>query len=108
MDDQARAATGVPEFHNDETAAKLVKVQELAKLTPLLGDNVTLGQMMIAWILKNPNVSTVITGATKPEQIRENFKAIELVPQLDDEFMEKIEKILGNKPEEVQSYGRWT
>jgi len=50
----------------------------------------------------------VITGASKPEQIRENFKAIELLPKLDGAFMDKIEKILGNKPEGLQSFGRWT
>lgn len=74
----------------------------------MLGENVTLAQMMLAWTLKNPNVSTVITGASRPEQIRENFKAVELLPKLDEEFMKKVDGILGNKPKELQSYGRWT
>jgi aryl-alcohol dehydrogenase-like predicted oxidoreductase len=44
--------------------------------------------------LKNPNVSTVITGASKPEQVRENMKAGEVVDQLDDGVMKRIESIL--------------
>ncbi|MGZ4966984.1 MAG: aldo/keto reductase, partial [Chthoniobacterales bacterium] len=52
----------------------------------------------LAWCLKNPNVSTVITGASKPKQVRENMKAGELVPQLTNEVMQRIEKILQNKP----------
>ena len=108
MDAKARAANGLPDFDNEDTRTKIAQVQKLAELTPALGESVTLGQMMLAWILKNSNVSTVITGASKPEQIRENFKATELLPKLDDAFMEKIEKILGNKPEGLQSFGRWT
>jgi aryl-alcohol dehydrogenase-like predicted oxidoreductase len=107
MDAKARAANGIPDFDNEETKAKIAKVQKLAELTSELGENITLGQMMLAWTLKNPNVSTVITGASRPEQIRENFKAVEILPKLDDAFMERVDKILGNKPEGLQSFGRW-
>jgi aryl-alcohol dehydrogenase-like predicted oxidoreductase len=44
--------------------------------------------------LKNPNVSTVITGASKPQQVRENMNAGEVVDQLDDGVMKRIESIL--------------
>jgi len=53
----------------------------------------------LAWVAKNPNTSTVILGASKPEQITENLKAIEVIPKLTPEVLEKIEKILGNVPE---------
>ena len=53
----------------------------------------------ISWCLKNPNVSTVILGASKTSQLEENLKTIELYHKLDDEMMEKIEEILDNKPE---------
>jgi aryl-alcohol dehydrogenase-like predicted oxidoreductase len=43
-------------------------------------------------------VSTVITGASKVEQVKENFKALEFVPKLTGEVMEEIEKVLNNKP----------
>ena len=47
---------------------------------------------------KNPNTSTVILGASKPEQILDNLKALEVLPKLTPEIMAKIEKILDNKP----------
>jgi aryl-alcohol dehydrogenase-like predicted oxidoreductase len=47
----------------------------------------------------NPNVSTVITGASRPEQVTENMKALDLATKLSPELTEKIESILDNKPE---------
>lgn len=49
--------------------------------------------------LKNSNVSTVITGASRPEQVTENMKALEVVPKLTHQVMERIEAILDNKPQ---------
>jgi len=54
--------------------------------------------LALAWCLKNPNVSTVITGATRPEQVVENMKASEVVSKLDSDVMDRIDKVLGNKP----------
>ena len=59
----------------------------------------SLAQMAIAWCMKNPNVSTVILGARRVEQLRDNLKALEVVPRLTPEVMERIDQILGNKPE---------
>ena len=61
--------------------------------------NATTAQMALAWCLKNPNVSTVITGASKSEQVNENMKAIDFVNKLDNNVMQKIEDVLKNKPE---------
>jgi len=47
-------------------------------------------------------VSTVITGASRPEQVSENMKALEVAPKLDSDVLEKIEVILGNKPQQGQ------
>jgi len=58
----------------------------------------TLAQLALAWCIKNPNVSTVITGATKESQLIENINALEVVPKLTDQIMEEIEKVLNNKP----------
>jgi len=52
----------------------------------------------LAWCLKNPNVSSVITGASRPGQVAENMKALEAVDRLSPEIMERIEAILDNKP----------
>jgi voltage-dependent potassium channel beta subunit len=56
----------------------------------------TVGQLAIAWILTNPNVSTVITGASRVEQIAENMKAQEVVGKITPEVKQKIEEIVGD------------
>ena len=78
------------------TDENLKKVKKLADLSKKLG--ISTAVMSIAWCLKNPNVSTVILGATKKTQLQENLKALDAVPLLTDEAMEKIEKIMNNKP----------
>ncbi len=79
------------------TDANLKKVKKLNELAVKTG--ITLPAMSIAWCLKNPNVSTAILGATKKQQILENLKSLEVLPKLTDDVMEKIEKIMQNKPE---------
>ena len=54
----------------------------------------SLAQMSIAWCAKNPNVSTVITGASRVEQVHENMAALEVIDRLDDEVMERIDGIV--------------
>lgn len=73
------------------------KVRQLGELAADLG--CTTAQLAIAWCLKNPNVSTVITGASRPEQVQENMKAVDVVPKLTPDVMERIEAILKNRPE---------
>jgi len=63
---------------------------------------VSMPQLGVAWCLKNPNVSTVILGATKPEQLQETLTAPGILPLLTDEVMERIENILQNKPQHPQ------
>jgi voltage-dependent potassium channel beta subunit len=83
-------------FEDEEAVQRIAKVGELMEIADVLG--VSMAQLALAWTLKNPNVSTTITGSSKPEQIVENMKAIDVVSQLDDDIMEKIEAILENKP----------
>ena len=80
------------QFENDEARRRLSKVKQLAQVASDLGT--TLPRLGLAWCLKNPNVSSVITGASKPAQVKENMKAAELVPQLSDDLMKKIDSIL--------------
>lgn len=68
------------------------KVKQLGKLAEDIG--VPLSKMAIAWCLKNPNVSTVITGASKVEQMHENMKAMDVVEKLTPDVMKRIEDIL--------------
>jgi aryl-alcohol dehydrogenase-like predicted oxidoreductase len=64
----------------------------------------TQAQLALAWCLKFPHVSTVITGASRPEQITENMKALELAERLTPPVMERIEGILKNRPEPVADF----
>ena len=75
-----------------EGEAKLAKVRRLTAVAANLG--LAPGQMALAWCLKNPNVSSVILGATKPEQLRENLGALEAVSKLDRGAMQAIEAAL--------------
>lgn len=69
------------------------------KLGVLAGEiGVSLSHLSLAWCLKNPNVSTVITGASRVEQVKDNMKAIDALPLLTDEVMKRIDEITG-KPE---------
>ena len=79
---------------------KLARVTALGSLAGELG--CTLAQLSIAWCLKNPFVSTVITGASRVEQVRENMKAIEVAPRLTPEVLERIDQIFGVKKEEEE------
>ncbi|KAI0295380.1 NADP-dependent oxidoreductase domain-containing protein [Multifurca ochricompacta] len=62
--------------------------------------------LALAWVAKNPNTSTVILGATKPEQVLDNLKALEIIPKLTPQILEKIDEIVGNKPDALPSFGR--
>ncbi len=83
-------------FETDEARKRLAKVKQLAAFAKDLGT--TLPHLALAWCLKNSRVSSVITGASKPEQVKENMKAGELVDKLDDAILQRIEQILQNKP----------
>ncbi|KAF0111376.1 MAG: aldo/keto reductase [Chloroflexi bacterium] len=72
----------------------LDRVKLLGVLAKEVG--ISLPHMAIAWCLKNPNVSTAITGASRVEQVRENVKAIDAVAKLTPEVITRIEEILGN------------
>lgn len=79
------------------TEEKLSKVSALHDLSNELG--MSLPIMSLAWCLKNDNVSTVILGASKISQLKENMKSIDVLDQMDSSVMERIEKILENRPE---------
>jgi voltage-dependent potassium channel beta subunit len=92
--DESRAAVKGYEWLKDSVtnSERLAKVARLQTVANQLG--VSLAQMSLAWCLKNPNVSTVITGASRAEQVHENMKALDVVPLLTSEVMDAIEKAL--------------
>jgi voltage-dependent potassium channel beta subunit len=75
---------------------KIKKVKKLSDLAAKL--QIPTAALSIAWCLKNPNVSTVILGATKKQQLLDNLKSLEVLPKLNAEVMEKIETIMKTKP----------
>lgn len=103
----------VKNLNEEEGLEKINKVKELSKLAETgtsfvrwfsikreapaeLGCNVT--HLALAWVARNPNTSTIILGASKPEQVLDNLKALEIIPKLTPEILNKIEEILKNKP----------
>jgi len=78
------------------------KTLELERVAKDLGASVA--QLAIAWCLLNPHVSTVILGATRAAQLRENLGALALVPKLDASIQARIEAIVANKPESAERY----
>lgn len=86
------------EWLKDRTLAadRMEKATTLQELANSLG--VSLAKLSIAWCLKNPNVSTVILGASKVPQLQENLQVLEALPLLTDEVIAKIEEVVKTKP----------
>jgi voltage-dependent potassium channel beta subunit len=89
-------------FEDENAKLSIQKVRQLTPIAENLG--MTMAQMAIAWCLKNPNVSTVITGASKPSQVTENMHVIDIGDKLTPDVMDQIELILANKPEPISDY----
>jgi voltage-dependent potassium channel beta subunit len=73
------------------TPENIARVKQLAPIAQELG--CTRAQLALAWCLKNPHVSTVITGATRPDQVRENMKALGVVEKLTPDVMRRVEAL---------------
>ncbi|RJP60242.1 MAG: aldo/keto reductase [Melioribacteraceae bacterium] len=82
---------------NEDGKKRNAKVKDLIPIAKEIG--VTMPELAIAWCLKNPNVSTVITGASNADQVKQNMKALRAVEKLTDEVMKKIDDVLDNKPQ---------
>ncbi|MEV5027207.1 aldo/keto reductase family protein [Paenibacillus sp. LPE1-1-1.1] len=91
--DESRAAKH-ENFKNKITEEKLTKVEQLKGIAAEL--DITVGQLSLAWILRQPNVSSALVGASRPEQVEENAKASGIV--LDGNTLERISSIIDNDP----------
>jgi voltage-dependent potassium channel beta subunit len=89
-------------LESSEGKDRIDKTSRLAPVAEEMG--CSLAQLALAWCLKNPNVSTVITGASRPEQVTENMKSLDVVERITPEVMETIEDILQNRPEAEKSF----
>lgn len=83
-------------YESEQALLNIEKVKKLAPIAEELG--CTMAQLALAWCLKNPNVSTAITGASRPEQVVENMAALDVVDKLTGDVVARIEEILDNKP----------
>lgn len=90
------------QLESEKGQQQLEKVRQLTPIAEELGGS--MAQLAIAWLLRNPHVSTVITGASRPEQVRQNVGALELADQLTPEVLERVEQILDNRPKPEPNY----
>jgi len=84
-------------FETEEGKSMIEKAKALGKLADDLG--ISSAVLAIAWCAKNPNVSSVILGASKTHQLQETLTAIDALPLLTQDVLDKIESILQNKPQ---------
>ena len=79
-----------------ENVQRAERIAAVKQLLPIAKDlNCTLAQLAIAWCVKNPQVSTVITGASRVEQVKENLQALQVVPKLTADVLETIHTLVG-------------
>ena len=94
------ARLGLNEFSwlKQETLSE-EKINKVRKLMPIAEKlNTSMANLALAWVIRNPRVTSAIIGVTKEYQLLENLKAIELYPLLTEEIMKEIDDILLNKP----------
>ena len=92
-------------LESDTTRHNIEKVKLITPIADELG--CSMAQVALAWCLKNQNVSSVITGASRPEHVSENIQSLDIVEKLTDEVMEQIETILDNRPEPESDPREW-
>ncbi len=89
--DKKSGADMISRWMRDDVLTAVQKLLPIAKSVDL-----TMGQLALAWVLQNPNVSSAIMGATKPAQVKENVKAAGV--KLPKDVMVAIDKALGSIP----------
>ena len=77
----------------------LSRVARLEPIAERLG--CTQGQLAIAWVIRNENVSSAIVGATSVDQLNENLGAVKFVEKLTKDLLEEIDEVLGNRPKQI-------
>ena len=82
-------------LESEEGRVMVNKVKQLEELADTAG--IPLVNMALGWCLQNKHVSTVILGASKPEQLKQNLKTLDYVDQFDDSLMQQIDKIISNQ-----------
>ncbi len=91
-------------WSNEEGKQKLEKVRQLTALANDIGISIT--HLSLAWCLTNPNVSTVILGASRLSQLEDNLQAMDALEKLTPEVLGKIEAIVDNRPAGAERFGQ--
>ncbi len=79
-----------------EGTATPERLQAVKRLEPIARElGCTRAQLALAWCARNRHVSTVITGASRPEQVTQNLAALDLLPQMSDEVARRVEEAVG-------------
>ncbi|KAL4794202.1 NADP-dependent oxidoreductase domain-containing protein [Aspergillus venezuelensis] len=90
-------SVGVREAWQGEESAKVLRqLGSVKAIADKLG--VKQSHLALAWCIKNENVSSIITGASRPEQIVDNVESLKVLPKLTPEVLAEIDEALGNKP----------
>lgn len=89
-------------YETEEGRQRIDKARRLSPIADQL--DCSMAQLALAWCLRNPSVSSVITGASRPQQVKENMKALDVLDRLSPDIMTRIEGILDNRPEPVTNY----
>ncbi|KAI5118577.1 hypothetical protein M0805_004193 [Coniferiporia weirii] len=95
----------IKSFSEEEGRKKFDKLEKLTELAEK-ELNCKVGHLALAWVAKQPNTSTVILGASRPEQVVDNLKALEVIPKLTPGILALIDTILDNAPEPESTFGR--
>ncbi len=90
------------QIQSQEGKERIEKVKALVPMAKEL--NISMPVLALAWILKNPHVSSIITGASGPDQVKQNMKAVDKVDLLTPDVMNRIEKVLNTRPKPVLDY----
>jgi aryl-alcohol dehydrogenase-like predicted oxidoreductase len=89
---------------SEEGKKKLDKIRQLTTLANEL--SISLTHLSIAWCLKNPNVSSVILGASRLTQLEDNLSAMNTLEKLTPEVIKRIDSIVDNKPASAEHFGQ--
>jgi voltage-dependent potassium channel beta subunit len=82
------------------------RIESVKRLEPIAKDlGASLAQLALAWCAHNPNVSTVITGASRPDQVKENMKALDVLPRLTPDVMKRIDDALTGETDLHPTWG---
>ena len=89
-------------YESEDGKRRIEAVERLRPIAEELG--LSLAALSLAWVTKNPNVSTVITGASKPSQVEQNMKALESAKLLTPEIMKRIDDAVGTRPTQPRNW----